>query len=141
MRSAIVAKAVILSSDRRVLLLRRSSADAGRPGQWDFPGGGIEPGEACEAGLAREVREETGLSFSLAEFTLAYAATEWRRAARESVTRLLFVAHCAVDAQVQLSFEHDNFRWVSVATALADFPHRFYATGLRYADEHGLLIA
>jgi 8-oxo-dGTP diphosphatase len=43
----------------RALLVRRA-----RPplqGQWSVPGGGLEAGETIAAGIAREVREETGL--------------------------------------------------------------------------------
>ena len=43
------------------LLLRRSFSDQNRPGEWDSPGGHIEPGETPEQAAVREVREETGL--------------------------------------------------------------------------------
>ena len=123
------------------MLLRRSASDALRPGAWDFPGGGIEPGEGIADGLSREVREETGLSVAAAKLTLVYAATAVREQADESITRLLFVAHLSADAPIILSFEHDSFKWADIATTLADFPHPFYAVGLKYADEHGLLAA
>jgi ADP-ribose pyrophosphatase YjhB (NUDIX family) len=43
----------------RVLLVQRGR-DPGR-GRWTFPGGFLEEDEAPDAGLVREVREETGL--------------------------------------------------------------------------------
>lgn len=43
------------------LLLRRSLTDDNRPGQWDSPGGHIDPGETPEQAAVREVMEETGL--------------------------------------------------------------------------------
>jgi 8-oxo-dGTP pyrophosphatase MutT (NUDIX family) len=43
------------------LLLRRSFTDPNRPGEWDSPGGHIEPGETPEQAAVREVQEETGL--------------------------------------------------------------------------------
>ena len=45
----------VLLDDRKVLLLRHTYL----PG-WQFPGGGVEPGEAAEQSAAREVMEETG---------------------------------------------------------------------------------
>jgi len=42
------------------VLVSRRRADQAMPLLWEFPGGKIEPGEAPEAALAREVREELG---------------------------------------------------------------------------------
>lgn len=50
--------AVIASNDRVVLIKRKYEPMAG---QWSLPGGTLELGESLEAGVAREVREETGL--------------------------------------------------------------------------------
>ncbi|ONI77209.1 NUDIX hydrolase [Actinosynnema sp. ALI-1.44] len=47
----------------RLLMVKRANA----PGQglWSIPGGRVEPGESDAAAVARELREETGLSVSL----------------------------------------------------------------------------
>ena len=44
----------------RVLLARRGP-EMSMPGKWEFPGGKVEPGEAPEAALVREVAEELGV--------------------------------------------------------------------------------
>ena len=49
-----------LVRDRTRVLVSRRRADQAMPLLWEFPGGKIEPGEAPEAALAREVREELG---------------------------------------------------------------------------------
>ena len=46
----------LLTSDRRVLLVRERHAD-GAP-FWTLPGGGVDAGETPEEGLRRELREE-----------------------------------------------------------------------------------
>ncbi len=50
--------AVILDAGQVVLIRRRYEPLAGR---WSLPGGTLEVGETLEAGVARELREETGL--------------------------------------------------------------------------------
>lgn len=50
--------AVIVDGGRVVLVKRRHEPLAGR---WSLPGGSLEVGETLEAGVAREMLEETGL--------------------------------------------------------------------------------
>jgi ADP-ribose pyrophosphatase YjhB (NUDIX family) len=51
--------AVVLTDDGRVVLVRRGHPPLA--GRWSLPGGMLELGETLRAGVAREVREETGL--------------------------------------------------------------------------------
>jgi 8-oxo-dGTP diphosphatase len=50
--------AVIVEAGKVLLVKRRYEPLAGR---WSIPGGTLELGETLEAGVAREMREETGL--------------------------------------------------------------------------------
>jgi mutator protein MutT len=54
--------AVIMQDDKVVLVKRRFEPLAG---QWSLPGGRLELGETLEAGLAREMLEETGLDIEV----------------------------------------------------------------------------
>lgn len=54
--------AIIRRGDK--VLLSRRARDPGA-GLWDLPGGFLESGEHPEAGILREIREETGLSASV----------------------------------------------------------------------------
>jgi mutator protein MutT len=49
--------AAVLRRDGRILVTRRH-AHADRGGQWECPGGKVEPGEAEPDALVREIREE-----------------------------------------------------------------------------------
>jgi len=51
--------AAVLRRGGRILITRRHG-DAERGGQWEFPGGKVEPGEAEPEALVREIREELG---------------------------------------------------------------------------------
>jgi len=54
-------RAIILTPENEVLLLRIHLPDSKERFWWITPGGGLEPGESVEAGLKRELREELGL--------------------------------------------------------------------------------
>jgi 8-oxo-dGTP diphosphatase len=58
-----VVAAVIERGDRRLLIGQRRREDTS-PLKWEFPGGKVRDGEAPEAALARELREELGVTLT-----------------------------------------------------------------------------
>jgi mutator protein MutT len=56
-----VVAAAVIDTAGRVLIAQRPSGKH-MAGGWEFPGGKLEPGEERLAGLARELREELGIS-------------------------------------------------------------------------------
>jgi 8-oxo-dGTP diphosphatase len=58
-----VVAAVIELEDRRLLIGQRRKDDSS-PLKWEFPGGKVREGEAAEAALARELREELGVTLT-----------------------------------------------------------------------------
>lgn len=56
----LVVAAALVDTDGRVLVQQRPEGKA-MAGLWEFPGGKVEPGEAPEAALVRELAEELGI--------------------------------------------------------------------------------
>ena len=59
--------AAILIEDGKVLIAKRKPTDK-LPDKWEFPGGKIEPDETPQDCLAREMKEEFGITVSVGEF-------------------------------------------------------------------------
>jgi len=60
-RRTLVVAGLIIGGDGRILIAQRR-ADQALGGKWEFPGGKVEPGEAPVTALARELREELGVT-------------------------------------------------------------------------------
>jgi len=63
--------AAVIRRGGRLLVTRRPDRGE-RRGQWEFPGGKLEPGEGEPAALVREIREELGCSLSVGPLLLRH---------------------------------------------------------------------
>ena len=136
MTTDIVAKAVVYTDDGKALLLTRSQTDAQRPAGFDLPGGGVEARETMQEAVLREIFEETGLAVTSTDVQLL-----WTKAVVDhgkNVIRLLYGCKTHDDA-VHLSFEHDAFAWVPLASIAEELNHPHWSEGIRYAETNGLL--
>lgn len=66
--------AAVIERGGKILISRRPKG-AHLEGLWEFPGGKAEVGESAERALAREVREELGVAFSVGE---RVAEVDWQ---------------------------------------------------------------
>jgi 8-oxo-dGTP diphosphatase len=70
-----VVAAALIDGQGRVLVQQRPPGKS-MAGLWEFPGGKLEPGETPEAGLARELAEELGITVDLADLIAGPFASE-----------------------------------------------------------------
>src|SRR5437870_7541426 len=104
--SLLSVKVVVRDSNGRCLLLKRSRDAAHHPGQWEFPGGKVDPHESFDHALLREVAEETGLSIRL-ERVVGSANSEMPG----HTVAFLFMEGRYLAGEVRLSDEHEEFCW------------------------------
>jgi mutator protein MutT len=87
----------------RVLAARRTAPPAAA-GRWELPGGKVEPGEAPEAAVVREVAEELGCTVEV---------TGWLAGATAiGETHVLRVALARLVSDEPEPREHDRVRWL-----------------------------
>ena len=100
-----------------MLLLKRQETDNEYGGHWDIPGGRLHLGEGATKGLAREVHEETALTFSRAK-----PLTVWDYHTPDAglMLGMSFLIKDAI-GDVRLSSEHTHFEWQR-ADALDSLP-------------------
>jgi phosphoglycolate phosphatase-like HAD superfamily hydrolase/ADP-ribose pyrophosphatase YjhB (NUDIX family) len=87
--------------------------------RWGIPGGKIKWGEASEAALRREIKEETGLDVTEVEFVLVQDCIHSKEFYRDAHFVLLNY-RCRTPGKpgVILNDEGQDFRWVTIADAL-----------------------
>ncbi len=107
---ALAVKALIHDAGGRLLVLRRSVSSRHFAGLWELPGGKLDPGESFDQGLLREVAEETGLTIALEKVA---GATQYDLPAVRVAVLLLDAR--LLGGALQLSAEHDEFQWVTLA--------------------------
>ncbi|MPV88020.1 NUDIX domain-containing protein [Georgenia ruanii] len=127
-----VAAAIVdsLATPTRVLCARRS-APLALAGRWELPGGKVEPGEAAEAALHRELDEELGVTVRLGDQLPGPEEGDWPILAGR--TMRVWLAELVAGTPRPLA-DHSELRWVA-HEALEDLdwldPDRPIAAALR----------
>lgn len=107
----VVAAALVDDLDHpSVLLAARRRSPAALAGRWEFPGGKVEPGEAPQDALHREIREELGVGLTLGAELGGPDDGCWRLSDR--YTMRLWLATVAHGEPAPL-VEHDALRWLA----------------------------
>ncbi|MBI4148861.1 NUDIX domain-containing protein, partial [Candidatus Woesearchaeota archaeon] len=108
------------------LILHRNTSWKG----WEFPKGGLEPGESIEDALRREVLEETGLRRVQITHRLPVKREFTNNGTLHSFT--VFLAKANMNTPISLTQprrEHDTYLWAKADTVLEK---------LHWDDEKGI---
>jgi 8-oxo-dGTP diphosphatase len=108
-------KAIILNKRGKILTIRRTKTAPSWPLSWDLPGGRLDFGEDTKVGVVREIKEETGLK--IRDLNLLDTCSEVN-VKGEFWVKICYTARAAT-TKVKLSFEHDDFMWVTPREFLA----------------------
>ena len=100
--------AVISNQEGKILIDRRLSSGL-MAGLWEFPGGKIESGETVNECIAREIREELGISIEVGKhlLTVNHTYSEFK------VT--LIVHSCRLLRGEPQPLECQEVRWVNIS--------------------------
>jgi len=112
-QTPLVGIGAIVVRDGRVLLVRRGREPL--KGHWTLPGGVLEVGETLAAGVAREVREETGLDVEPVEL-VELLERIYRDKGRVRYHYVIADYLCRVSGgQLRAASDADAVRWVERA--------------------------
>ena len=114
-----VAKIVLVDNKNRVLMLKRGRT-AKHPREWDLPGGHIRENESINAGLTREIKEETGL---LVKKHLFF----------KKIENISFFFAMYDSQPIKLSYEHTNYDFFDKKKL--DFDDKFQKVSLEILEK------
>ncbi|MEO0323853.1 MAG: NUDIX domain-containing protein [Myxococcota bacterium] len=107
----LVAVAAVIVREGRVLAMRRASTKDAGPGLWETLSGRVAAGEEPLAAVRREIIEESGLAVTVETRPIDVYTAE-----RNGVPMVVIVYRASwVGGDVQVSDEHDEFRWLTPA--------------------------
>lgn len=118
----ITQKSMVKNGEGKILVMRRTKTAPTRPLDWDIPGGGLQFGEDPKVGVAREVREETGLEIKNIK---PIEVISFLNPNKEFWVHIYYQADALSDS-ITLSFEHDQHKWITKEEfSNLDIPERF----------------
>ncbi len=108
-----VAKVLIKNSEGKFLVLQKSDNYEWKAGKWELPGGKIEGGlgEDRLETARREVKDETDLDLNSLIDVVRVEVEEFKE--NKPVVNCWILYSDSFSAKVQLSEEHQDYRWIN----------------------------
>ncbi len=113
MNHGIAVKAVITNSTGKILIMKRSGISGHASGEWDIPGGRIDPGEDPFTALKRECIEEAGLGVEIGK---PLGVNYFTRDDGQIIVMIIFACTAQLH-DVVISEEHSEYQWTDITKA------------------------
>lgn len=94
----------------KLLVVRRTAEDDVLAGEWELPGGGVDPGETIEQGAIRELLEETNLEVD--KILNTFNGFDYTTLKKPKARQINFKV-TVKSGDIKLT-EHDMYRWIYV---------------------------
>jgi len=120
--------AAIIATNGRVLMVRRRISEGEL--MWQFPAGGIEPGEVAEDAAVRETAEETGLTVKAIRLLGERVHPKTGRAMSYTACEVVDGEAHVADAE-----ELDAVAWVAHSEITDYVPYPLYDKVQEYLDQ------
>ena len=132
-----VSKALIENENGEFLTVQKSESYDWKAGKWELPGGKIEEKEDRLQAGKREVKDETGLEVANLQDVVRVEVEEPR--GRKPVVDCWILHTTSFSGEIELSEEHQEYRWVSGEEFLDMDWHRdagYELSAMRYVEKY-----
>ena len=109
---------LIIISNKKILLVRRSNNDESQPGKWSIPGGTAETDETNNETLIREIKEE--MNCEIQEFS---KFKSYLVKGKNVVNATYFIG--LIKGKITLNEELDEFKWFNLDNNLLNLDFAF----------------
>lgn len=97
-----------INGTREILLIQRDKKDHW-PLFWEYPRGKCKNNEKIKECAKREIKEETGLNVKIIKFIDEFVY----QSEKKKSTQFNFLCLVDSNSEVKLSFEHQDYKWIS----------------------------
>ena len=132
-----VAKVLIQNKDGEFLVVQKSNDYDWKAGKWELPGGKIESEENKFKAAKRETKSETGLESEEFQETVRTEVEEPN--SDKPVVNCWILYTDKYSGSIELSDEHQDFKWVSAEEFLTINWHRdagYAIPAIKYLDSY-----
>lgn len=105
---------IVLNTENKFVILKRSSDKKVHANLWNLPSGGIESGESLEDAGIREVYEEIGLKIDIVKTGTSIII----KINDDFNLNINYLLAKAENTEVKLNPENSEFKWVSPSESL-----------------------